>query len=447
MSTRYDGTPVQPPSPYRQLSPREFDVRGQGIKRGVSPPSSQSIRLPSLNSWVHAGPQSPILTADPRLSDPRVDERTAHPYPYQTPQAPQVPHPHFQPVNPELNTSRETTALFNQGPHVGEIIQPSMCFRGDSSSEPQHGEPRPRPVGRTTSRPSMAPPSYREYPSRPPSYYEAVPISKERPMVSSSRPETHYKRQASSPAPQVQPSKKSREQTPTTIRPRVRTRDVVPNLLGPDKAHLIQNMKFTLKIRQQPQQARSCGFADKDRRAIDPPPIVELKIDGDGLSKEDLDVYMNYDRYVMCCTLLDERGVDAMNMEQDGLRSKRMMGENTVVPFVGADEHGHVGCFFSFNDLSCRTPGDYRLSFSVSALPTMEESRAGVRYPRMTDITSDVFKAYNAKLFPGMTESSALARALKEQGCNISVRKGNEKTKSSRGRNAPRDDDDDEEDF
>lgn len=136
-----------------------------------------------------------------------------------------------------------------------------------------------------------------------------------------------------------------------------------------------------------------------------------------------------------------------MNMEQDGLRSKRMMGENTVVPFVGTDEHGQVGCFFSFNDLSCRTPGDYRLSFSVSALPTLEESRAGVRYPRMTDIMSDVFKAYNAKLFPGMTESSALARALKEQGCNISVRKGNEKTKNSRGRNAARDDEDEEDDY
>lgn len=449
MSARYDGPPVQPSSPYRQLPSREFDVRGQGIIRGVSPPSSQFTRLPSLSSWAHAGPQSPILTPDPRLSDPRADERTALSYPYQAQQAPQAPHPHFQPVNPELNPTQQTTALFNQGPPVGETIQPNMCFRGSSSSENQHDDfrPRPRPIGRTTSQASMAPPSYREYASGPPSYYQAVPASKERAMVSSNSVETHYKRQASSPAPQVQPSKKSREQTPTTIRPRVRTRDVVPNLLGPDKAHLIQNLKFTLQIRQQPQQARSCGFVDKDRRAIDPPPIVELKIAGNGLSKEDLDVYMNYDRYVMCCTLLDERGVDAMNMEQDGLRSKRMMGENTVVPFVGADEHGQVGCFFSFNDLSCRTPGDYRLSFSVSALPTMEESRAGVRYPRMTDITSDVFKAYNAKLFPGMTESSALARALKEQGCNISVRKGNEKTKSSRGRNAPRDDDDDDEDF
>lgn len=263
-------------------------------------------------------------------------------------------------------------------------------------------------------------------------------------MGAPKRPDMLVKRQARSPAPQLQPTKRTRDQSPPIVRPSVRVRDLVPNLLSQNKAHLVRNLKFTLRIRQQPQQARSCGFADKDRRAIDPPPIVELVINGEGLSKQELESYLYHDRYVMCCTLLDEKGVDAMNMEQDGLRSKRMMGENSAVPFVGADEHGAVGCFFAFNDLSCRTPGDYRLSFNVSVLPDPEESKAGIRYPRIGDITSDVFKAYNAKSFPGMTESSPLARALKEQGCNISVRKGNEKTKNSRGRNSARDDDEDE---
>ncbi|KAK0389519.1 hypothetical protein NLU13_3094 [Sarocladium strictum] len=440
MSARYSGPPVQPRSPHGP--PLRHEVSGPGIPTGNTLSSAQLPRLPSLSSWADSDSQSPNLASNHHSRDVRTEfELSRHRYPQQAIQ------PHYPQANAESFTTRPDSTVTNLGPPNSEVRQPEMCFRGGMYAEPGYREPRPRPAAGTVSRASIAPPSYREYPSRPPSYDATGLDTKERPVPSKPRLEMHYKRQASSPDRQELSSKRIREQSPPSFRPRTQIRDVVPNLIGPDKAHLVRNLKFSLKIRQQPQQARSCGFADKDRRAIDPPPIVELKIEGEGFSKKDLEVYMNYDRYVMCCTLLDEKGVDAMNMEQDGLRSKRMMGENTVVPFVGTDEHGQVGCFFSFNDLSCRTPGDYRLSFSVSALPTLEESRAGVRYPRMTDIMSDVFKAYNAKLFPGMTESSALARALKEQGCNISVRKGNEKTKNSRGRNAARDDEDEEDDY
>jgi hypothetical protein len=34
--------------------------------------------------------------------------------------------------------------------------------------------------------------------------------------------------------------------------------------------------KFTLKVEQQPQRARMCGFGDKDRRPITPPPCIRL---------------------------------------------------------------------------------------------------------------------------------------------------------------------------
>jgi Velvet factor len=47
--------------------------------------------------------------------------------------------------------------------------------------------------------------------------------------------------------------------------------------------------------------------------------------------------------------------------------------------------------------------------------------------PILTEVLSDVFTVYTAKDFPGMRPSSALTRALKLQGCNIQVKKGNEK--------------------
>lgn len=38
----------------------------------------------------------------------------------------------------------------------------------------------------------------------------------------------------------------------------------------------LQNAQFELKVVQQPSRARMCGFGDKDRRPISPPPIVQL---------------------------------------------------------------------------------------------------------------------------------------------------------------------------
>lgn len=38
------------------------------------------------------------------------------------------------------------------------------------------------------------------------------------------------------------------------------------------------NSNYELVVAQQPIRARMCGFGDKDRRPVSPPPIVELMI-------------------------------------------------------------------------------------------------------------------------------------------------------------------------
>jgi len=62
--------------------------------------------------------------------------------------------------------------------------------------------------------------------------------------------------------------------------------------------------------------------------------------------------------------------------------------------------------------------------------------------PVLADVLSDVFTVYTAKDFPGMRPSSALTRALKLQGCNIQVKKGNEKA-LARKRVSPSDEEND----
>ncbi|KAK9436152.1 RYP2-like protein [Metarhizium brunneum] len=215
----------------------------------------------------------------------------------------------------------------------------------------------------------------------------------------------------------------------------------IPNLLGPDRVDVVNGIMFRLSMRQQPQAARACGFGDRDRRVIDPPPIVQLYVDGPSLSKDEAKSYLRYESYVMNCSICDESGTqDASFMPEEYQHQRRLMGSLVGTPFVGMDDHGEEGCFFCFSDLSCRTPGAFRLKFTLIMI---DPARAGVirHFPILTEIVSDVFHVYSAKEFPGMLPSSGLAKRLKEQGCIISIKKGNDRTKNARGQDELSDED------
>lgn len=199
-------------------------------------------------------------------------------------------------------------------------------------------------------------------------------------------------------------------------------------------------VKYELFLRQQPVNARSCGFGDRDRRVIDPPPIVQMKVHGPGLSPEEISRREKSRLNVVICSIWSEDGAEEMSgMPDEYMRQKRLMGNQAVSPFVGTDEHGNEGCFFCFPDISCRTPGKYRLKFSLILL----DHRPGSKSPVKVEVLSDVFQTFSAKEFPGMSESTALAKALKNQGCNIPTKKGNEKGGGKRNESDEFSDDED----
>lgn len=207
----------------------------------------------------------------------------------------------------------------------------------------------------------------------------------------------------------------------------------MPNLLGPGRAEALGSIRFRLTLRQQPKAARACGFGDRDRRVIDPPPIVQLIIEGSTMTDDEVRSYLRYESYVMNCSICDESGSrDASFMPEEYQHQRRLMGSLVGTPFVGQDERGEEGCFFCFSDLSCRTPGAFRLKFTLIMI---DPTRAGMvrHFPILTETMSDVFHVYSAKEFPGMLPSSTLAKKLKEQGCIISIKKGNERSKNARG--------------
>ncbi|KAI0851024.1 velvet factor-domain-containing protein [Daldinia vernicosa] len=199
---------------------------------------------------------------------------------------------------------------------------------------------------------------------------------------------------------------------------------------------------YKLKVRQQPVAARSCGFGERDRRVIDPPPIVQVFIEDTKASQEEIRAQLKFRFSVMHCTIWNETGdQDCSGMPDDYRQQRRLMGTIVSSPFVGFDENNEEGCFFCFPDLSCRTPGTFRLRFSLVVLDP--NSVPGSRTPVCAIAMSDVFTVYNAKDFPGMRASTALTKRLKEQGCLISIKKGNERSHARDDSEEDEDDDDD----
>lgn len=130
-------------------------------------------------------------------------------------------------------------------------------------------------------------------------------------------------------------------------------------------------------------------------------------------------------------------------MPEEYRQQRRLMGTTVSSPFNGRDEYGNDGCFFCFPDLSVRTSGTFRLKF-VLVMVDPVANFIGARHPVRAQVMSDVFTVYSAKDFPGMTASTPLTRKLKEQGCLISIKKGNDK--GGRGRDDSDDDDLDDDD-
>ena len=202
-------------------------------------------------------------------------------------------------------------------------------------------------------------------------------------------------------------------------------------------------LEYVLTVRQQPAAARACGFGERDRRVIDPPPILELKITDreTGRPESDPDSYL-----ALHCTLLNHDGTDDETEApptQEGMNStRRLMGTLVASPYPAKDENGVAGTFFVFPDLSCRSTGKYRLRFKLLRID-FRMMTPGATHGSVASITSDIFSVYTAKDFPGMRASSALLKSLRRQGLNVGVKRGSEARKKGKAKKASSSDEDD----
>ncbi|ORZ09893.1 velvet factor-domain-containing protein [Absidia repens] len=178
---------------------------------------------------------------------------------------------------------------------------------------------------------------------------------------------------------------------------------------------------YELVVCQQPLHARMCGFGEKDRRPIDPPPIVQLIVRQK--SQEPVDVQtLQIPFFVLHVTLWSADRTEERNIISNPPKCTRvLMGSLVSSPSLLKNPEGEQGLYFAFPDLSIRTEGRYTLRFSLMKLVSAD-FQTDAKSKIIAQVFSDAFTVYSAKKFPGMTESTDLSKAFAKQGLKIPIR-------------------------
>ncbi|KIW73044.1 hypothetical protein, variant 3 [Phialophora macrospora] len=221
----------------------------------------------------------------------------------------------------------------------------------------------------------------------------------------------------------------------------------IPSSLPPIHPWGIDPSRISLHIRQQPRAVRA-GPDGKDRRAIDPPPILQLLIaDFDPDCAEDVaetqcpfwvvhcklvgayapetDVstqscYNEYGRREVQRLLLGTTVAGPHHTQADPDPPTMPAHPTTKPPSPTArflqgsttnkrQPHEIPGAFFIFADISLRKAGEYRLLFTLMKMGC-DALKPGSRLPFISVVVSDMFRAVNAKDFDQVHPSTPLAR-------------------------------------
>ncbi|KAI9358407.1 velvet factor-domain-containing protein [Pilaira anomala] len=207
---------------------------------------------------------------------------------------------------------------------------------------------------------------------------------------------------------------------------------------------------YQLIIAQQPSRARMCGFGDKDRRPITPPPIVQLIVStkyGQVVNPETFDIsflvvmcdswqqsesedgdesssnHSNYLSQVISfpTTTMDEEGVET----NSAIKMRNLVGSSVSSATKLYDLNGNLGIYFVFQDVSLRTEGRFRLKFSLVDVgsPYSHSVNTTSNSCVLKTIYTEPFTVYTAKKFPGVVQSTPLSKCFARQGIKIPIRK------------------------
>ncbi|CZT40912.1 uncharacterized protein RSE6_00585 [Rhynchosporium secalis] len=179
------------------------------------------------------------------------------------------------------------------------------------------------------------------------------------------------------------------------------------------QVHGLSSQHCKLIIRQAPEKGKvSVGKEKGNRRPIDPPPMIQLKV------SRQIDKHQNFLQspyFFMTASLLSESDKDKLPAAA-GPGGASLAG--TLVSSLHRLKDAEMvdGAFFIFGDLSIKHEGRFRLQFTLYEMRQDECAFVSL-------VVSNSFPVLSGKNFAGMTESTSLTRHFSEQGVRLRIRK------------------------
>lgn len=196
-----------------------------------------------------------------------------------------------------------------------------------------------------------------------------------------------------------------------------------------------RKITYVMNVIQQPERARACGSGAKssaDRRPVDPPPIVDLRI-YEGHNAE-TDITFSYNaNFFLFATLENARPIAQGRAPPAASQAFPVLTGTPVSGMAYLDRPSPAG-YFIFPDLSVRHEGKYRLGFSLyeelkeakdldTETPQNAEIQKSAHVSHRLEVKSVPFTVFSAKKFPGLSESTSLSKLVAEQGCRVRIRR------------------------
>lgn len=193
---------------------------------------------------------------------------------------------------------------------------------------------------------------------------------------------------------------------------------------------------YRIDVIQQPEKCRACGSGPKsstDRRPVDPPPVVELRIFEGPRFEEAKDITFTYNaNFFLFATLEKARPMAHGRVTGPVVDAPPVLTGMPVSGMAYLDRPIEAG-YFLFPDLSVRHEGTYRLSFNLYEETKDDRDKdmepdepssepQGFFYHRM-EIKSADFACFSAKKFPGLGLSTPLSMTMAEQGTRVRIRR------------------------
>ncbi|KAF7551024.1 hypothetical protein G7Z17_g5307 [Cylindrodendrum hubeiense] len=169
-----------------------------------------------------------------------------------------------------------------------------------------------------------------------------------------------------------------------------------------------------LVVKQAPIHARVALGKEKDRKPVDPPPVIQLI---DKRSDRRSPLYNSPYLFVTCSLVAENYNELTTGAE---LPTSYLTGSLASSIHHLKDATNVDGGYFVFGDLSVKREGRFRLRFTLYDRDNQAEPPS-VYF--VSEIITNPFTVYSPKEFPGMAESTFLTRSFTDQGVKLRLRK------------------------